>query len=152
MEPPPEPVEPLEPVEPSAEPASAPEPERISSAEELLAAAVADYPEWLVTENEFELVESHVDNIINLIQHNWKRPPSARRHMTVLLTIDIAPGGAITHVAIQRGSGNHAFDRAAANAVRKVRRFTALDTLPTEIFERHFRRLSVLFQPEDLSW
>ena len=150
-EPKPEPAPAPEP-EPEPEVARAPpapEPVRLGDADALLAAA---QDEWLITENEFELVESHVDNIVDLIQRHWKRPPGARRHMKVQLVINIAPGGVVTKVDVKHTSGNRAFDRSAVNAVLKIRRFAALQTLPSGIFERHFRTINLLFRPEDLSW
>ncbi len=58
------------------------------------------------------------------------------------------PTGDVVSVTLIAGSGNEAFDRSAEAAVRKARRFE----VPKDpaVFERYFRRFTLLFRPEDL--
>lgn len=78
----------------------------------------------------------------------WSRPPSARLGMQARLRVDLVPSGDLLAVTILESSGNAAFDRSAEVAVRKVGRFE----VPKEsrLFERNFRRFTLLFKPEDL--
>ena len=49
---------------------------------------------------------------------------------------------------IIKSSGSYVFDRSAESAVRKARRFV----VPKDpaLFEKHFRRFTLLFKPDDL--
>lgn len=78
----------------------------------------------------------------------WSRPPSARLGMQARLRVDLVPSGDLLTVTILESSGNPAFDRSAEVAVRKVGRFD----VPREsrLFEKSFRRFTLLFKPEDL--
>ena len=78
----------------------------------------------------------------------WSRPPSARLGMEARLRVDLVPSGDLLAVTILESSGNSAFDRSAEVAVRKVGRFD----VPKEsrLFEKNFRRFTLLFKPEDL--
>ena len=78
----------------------------------------------------------------------WSRPPSARLSMQARLRVDLVPSGDLLAVTIVDSSGNPAFDRSAEVAVRKVGRFD----VPKEsrLFEKSFRRFTLLFKPEDL--
>lgn len=78
----------------------------------------------------------------------WSRPPSARLGMQARLRVDLVPSGDLLAVTILDTSGNPAFDRSAEVAVRKVGRFD----VPKEsrLFEKSFRRFTLLFKPEDL--
>lgn len=78
----------------------------------------------------------------------WSRPPSARNDMQARLRVDLVPSGDLLAVAILESSGNPAFDRSAENAVRKVERFEV--PKDNRLFERNFRRFTLLFKPEDL--
>ena len=78
----------------------------------------------------------------------WSRPPSARLGMQARLRVDLIPSGDLLTVTILESSGNPAFDRSAEVAVRKVGRFDV--PKETRLFERNFRRFTLLFKPEDL--
>ena len=82
------------------------------------------------------------------IAEAWSRPPSARLGMQARLRVDLVPSGDLLAVTILDTSGNPAFDRSAEVAVRKVGRFD----VPKEsrLFEKSFRRFTLLFKPEDL--
>ncbi|MGI9326870.1 MAG: cell envelope integrity protein TolA [Pseudomonadales bacterium] len=86
--------------------------------------------------------------IYQAIVGNWSRPPSARRGMEARLLVELVPTGDIVSVTVVQSSGNAAFDRSAEGAVNKARRFE----VPKEsaLFERYFRKFTLLFKPEDL--
>lgn len=100
------------------------------------------------TDAEFVMAYSAV--IHDLVQQNWSRPPSARNGMVVVLRITMVPTGDVLDVAIVQSSGDFAFDRAAENAVLKVRRFTELQGMETRLFDRNFRSFLLTFRPQDL--
>ena len=84
------------------------------------------------------------------IAQKWSRPPSARRGMTCELVIQLVPTGRIVAVNIVKSSGNEAFDRSAEQAVRAVEQIPEMRDLDIAIFEKNFRTIHLLFNPEDL--
>lgn len=94
--------------------------------------------------------QSYMAMMRERIERNWSRPPSARRGMTAELLINLVPTGQVVNVTVVRSSGDAAFDRAAEQAVRRVDRFTELQGMPAELFERNFRQVKLIFSPEDL--
>ncbi|PHQ71979.1 MAG: hypothetical protein COB97_00680 [Paracoccus sp.] len=76
------------------------------------------------------------------------RPPSARNGMRVSLSIKLFPGGDVREVTLLEGSGDTVFDRSAMLAVQKAGFFE----VPTEsdIFQQYFRKINLVFRPEDL--
>jgi len=101
-----------------------------------------------------QYIASEVDTYSALISQTvrryWNRPPSARNGMQVKLKIRLLPGGELNSVSISRSSGNPAFDRAAVYAVERAGNFTV--PADSEIFNKHFREFSMLFNPEDLKY
>ena len=91
---------------------------------------------------------SYAAKIKQAIIEAWSRPPSARLGMQARLRVDLVPSGDLLAVTILESSGNSAFDRSAEVAVRKVGRFEV--PKETRLFERNFRRFTLLFKPEDL--
>ena len=79
---------------------------------------------------------------------NWSRPPSARNGMQAKLLVELIPTGAVVGVTVVESSGSAVFDRSAEAAVNKAHDFEVPGE--TEVFERYFRRFSLLFRPEDL--
>ncbi|GAB1258993.1 cell envelope integrity protein TolA [Aurantivibrio plasticivorans] len=94
--------------------------------------------------------QSYMALITERIRQNWSRPPSARNGMKTRLQIQLVPTGRIVDVSITDGSGNAAFDRSAEQAVWKVEQFTELQGMDSAVFEQYFRKVSVLFEPQDL--
>ncbi len=118
--------------------------------EQDLASALAEEEEFLVAENDAQLVSSYSAYIFDRVAGNWNRPPSARRGMEVELLIQLVPTGQVVSVMVVQSSGNAAFDRSAEQAVHKVGRFEKLKELPPRVFENDFRKLRLVFRPEDL--
>lgn len=105
----------------------------------------------LVAEEELDqLARSYVASITERIERNWSRPPSARTGMQCELLIQLVPTGQVVQVTIIKSSGNTAFDRSAEQAVKKVERFPEIKEMPAEVFERSYRKLTLIFNPKDL--
>ncbi len=117
-------------------------------ADKSFADALAAESDELSDMDEDAVAQSFRQGIFELIVANWSRPPSARNGMKALLLVELVPTGEVTGVSIVESSGNNAFDRSAEQAVRKAQRFE----VPKDVtlFEQKFRRLYLLFQPEDL--
>lgn len=94
--------------------------------------------------------QSYAGMIQKRIQLNWSRPPSARNGMRCELTIELLPNGRVLNADITKSSGNAAFDRSALAAINKIEVFPEVKTIPIEVFDRHFRKFILGFQPEDL--
>jgi colicin import membrane protein len=99
-----------------------------------------------------EMAASYSSLIQQTVINYWSRPPSARNGMETLLSIQLIPTGEVVSVTVVKSSGNSAFDRSAVNAVEKAGSFPELRNLPPREFEKSFRRLSLLFRPEDLRY
>jgi colicin import membrane protein len=99
---------------------------------------------------EFELIQSAMGLIQQVVQENWSRPPSARNGMRTILQISMLPTGEVTDVTIAQSSNDPAFDRAAETAVFRAAPFAELQSLPIRTFNDYFRSFSLTFQPEDL--
>ena len=97
-----------------------------------------------------KIVSSYSAYIIERIEANWNRPPSARRGMESKLLIRLVPTGQVISVKLLKTSGNIAFDRSAEQAVYKVGSFDKLQQLDIQTFEKNFRKLQLVFKPNDL--
>lgn len=99
---------------------------------------------------------SEVQQVAALMQariaKNWRRPPSARNGMEVLLEISLVPTGDVVGISVSSSSGSIAFDRSAIAAVERVAQFSEVAVLPISDFERYFRRFPLRFKPEDLRY
>ncbi len=138
-------------AKPKETPKPAPEPKVDSQQlQQDLASALAAEEEFLAAENDEQLASSYTTYIIERLAGNWNRPPSARRGMEVDLLIQLVPTGRVISVAVIKSSGNAAFDRSAEQAVRKAGQFDKLQELPPKVFEQYFRKLRLVFRPEDL--
>ena len=117
-------------------------------AENSFAQALAEEASELAADRDLSAAQSFRFGIYQRVVANWSRPPSARNGMQARLLVELIPTGAVVGVTVVESSGSSAFDRSAEAAVRKARAFD----VPREpdLFERHFRRFSLLFKPEDL--
>ncbi len=94
------------------------------------------------------VAQSYRFGIYQRIVANWSRPPSARNGMQARLRVDLVPTGEVVAVTLLESSGSAVFDQSAEAAVRKARRFEV--PADNAVFERYFRRFTLLFKPEDL--
>lgn len=115
-----------------------------------LAKALALEEDMLEAEEADAQVGTYVDYMASLIATNWSRPPSARRGMIVELEILLGSAGRVTGVRTIKSSGNAAFDRSAEQAVQKVGQFPRLREVDPAIYQRDFRRIRIVFDPQDL--
>ena len=113
-------------------------------------AAVESQQQAALTEG--EMSASFVSLIQRTVVNYWSRPPSARNGMECELSIQLIPTGEVVSVTLVRSSGNPAFDSSAVNAVQKAAAFPELQNLPSREFEKNFRRLTLIFKPEDLRY
>jgi colicin import membrane protein len=108
----------------------------------------ADLAESLAAEEAEAVAQTFRYGIYERVVANWSRPPSARNNMHARLLVELVPTGDVVSVTLIEGSGNEAFDRSAEAAVRKARRFEV--PKDSDVFERYFRRFTLLVRPEDL--
>lgn len=99
-----------------------------------------------------EMSASFIALIQQTVVNYWSRPPSARNGMECELVVQLIPTGEVVSVTVIRSSGNSAFDASAVNAVQKAGAFPELQKLPSAEFEKNFRRLNLIFRPEDLRY
>jgi len=99
-----------------------------------------------------EMSASFIALIQQTVVNYWSRPPSARNGMECELVVQLIPTGEVVNVQVIRSSGNPAFDASAVNAVQKAGAFPELQKLPSAEFEKNFRRLNLIFRPEDLRY
>lgn len=119
-------------------------------AQERLEAALQKEQQFISETSDAANVKSYESVIQQRVRENWSRPPSARNGMQTVLEINMVPTGQVVNVRVIRSSGDIAFDRSAEQAVKRVDRFTEIQGMPNDLFERHFRVFRLLFQPEDL--
>lgn len=94
--------------------------------------------------------QSYIGVISQRIEQNWSRPPSARNNMECELLIKLVPTGRVISVDIVRSSGNEQFDRSAVQAVKRTEQFPEIKEMKPEVFERYYRELRLVFNPQDL--
>ena len=126
------------------------EAERRRRAEEAVQQAVAEEEARRREVEAGQMVQSISGLINQRITNAWIRPPSARNGMKTLLRINFLPNGEVADVQVLKGSGNTTFDKYAVDAVYKVGQIEELADLESYIFERNFRQVDLLFNPQDL--
>ena len=120
---------------------------------EALASALDSEDEFLADAQNVQLAQGYQSYIQQRIITNWNRPPSARRGMEAVLSIQLVPTGQVVGVSVLKSSGNEAFDLSAKQAVKQVGRFDQLKELSRQspgVFEQYFRQFQLVFRPEDL--
>ena len=118
--------------------------------EEELAAAIANEDEAI---SEAELASTYEDLIGDLVIRNWRRPPTARNNMVVVVKFEILPTGELIRPRVVKSSGVVSFDQSALDAIERVGRIPELQELAREkpvLFGRRFRDAEVTFNPKDL--
>lgn len=112
--------------------------------------ALAEERAALLEESYKTTAQSYMAAIAERIERNWNRPPSARNNMQCELLIKLVPTGRVINVDVIKSSGNELFDRSAVQAVRRVEQFPEIQGMPSEVFERYYRELTLVFNPQDL--
>lgn len=106
--------------------------------------------ELLQEESYAVAAQSYMSAISQRIEQNWSRPPSARNGMECELLIKLVPTGRVVNVDVVRSSGNDLFDRSAVQAVKRVEQFPEIQEMESQVFERYYRELRLIFKPQDL--
>ncbi|RCX02517.1 cell envelope integrity protein TolA [Marinomonas foliarum] len=114
------------------------------------AAALAAAEEAKKQAAEAQMVQSISGLINDRVTANWNRPPSARNGMKTYLRIYFLPNGEVRNVDVTRSSGDALFDQKAVDAVYKVRKIDELSEIDSYVFERNFRQVDLIFNPQDL--
>lgn len=99
---------------------------------------------------EAQMVQSISGLINNRIAAAWTRPPNARNNMKTTLRISFFPSGEVQDVQVVDGSGDALFDQRAVNAARNMGRIDELSKVDPYVFERNFRNVVIIFNPQDL--
>lgn len=118
--------------------------------QERLERALAEEEEFFQAQQSEQVAQSYSAVMRERIEGQWSRPPSARTGMRCVLEIQLVPTGQVVNVTVVESSGSAAFDRSAEQAVKRVDRFEEVQDMPSQVFERHFRQLRLVFNPEDL--
>lgn len=84
------------------------------------------------------------------VERSWRRPPGMADGVEAELAIRLVPSGDVISVTVVRSSGDALFDASARAAVRRADHFPLLQEMPPELFEKSFRRLRLLFRPQDV--
>lgn len=126
------------------------EAERRKRAEEAVQRAMEEEDARRKVAEAGQMVQSISALINRRVADAWIRPPSARNGMQTLLRIGFLPNGEVADVQVLKGSGNATFDKYAMDAVYKVGRIEELSKVESYIFERNFRQVDLLFNPQDL--
>lgn len=118
-------------------------------AEEAAARAAAEEAKQRAA-NEAQMVQSISGLINDRVTAAWIRPPSARNNMKTQLRIYFLPNGEVMNVQVTTSSGDALFDQRAVDAVYKVRKIEELSKVDSYVFERNFRQVDLIFNPQDL--
>ena len=125
----------------------------LAELQEQLLSSLADLPDTELEADEELLPVQQVAASIQLrISQNWRRPPSARNGMEVLLQINLVPTGEVVGIAIVNSSGSSPFDSSAIAAIERIRQFPEVATLSINDFEKYFRQYKIRLRPEDLRY
>lgn len=92
--------------------------------------------------------------IVQTVSRHWSRPLSARDGMKTTVRISMIPGGEIVDVRIVESSGDAAYDLSVVQALHSAEELPVpSDQVPEEkgVFDRYFRTLTLVFNPEDLN-
>lgn len=97
--------------------------------------------------------QTHIkDNLFVIgkeIQKHWAKPHSARYGMAVVLEVSLMPTGHLVNITIAESSGNQEFDKSVIQAAQHASPFKVLTKIKSEMFERHFRKIKLKFNPAD---
>jgi len=99
---------------------------------------------------EAQMLQSMSGLINQRIRSRWIRPPNAKNGMRTQLSIFFLPTGEVDLAQITRSSGDDLFDQRAVDAVYKMGRIEELSELDPYVFERNFRQIEIIFNPQDL--
>ncbi|MGJ8648302.1 MAG: cell envelope integrity protein TolA [Marinomonas colpomeniae] len=99
---------------------------------------------------EAQMVQSISSLINSRVTLAWNRPPSARNGMKTKLRINFFPTGEINNAQVTESSGDALFDQRTLDAVYRVKKIEELADIDSITFERNFRQVDLIFNPQDL--
>lgn len=117
-----------------------------------LAAALAEEEAQLAEEEGHQAALSYEAYVRDQISRYWRRSPNARNGMVVELSIHLLPSGEVDDAYVSKSSGDDRFDRDAVRAVLKAASFPELQSLDPVVFDRYYRKFTMIFRPEDLRY
>ncbi|MGB0468874.1 MAG: cell envelope integrity protein TolA, partial [Pontibacterium sp.] len=117
-----------------------------------LAQTIANEEALLEEEEALRSAMSYEAYVRDLISRHWRISPSARNGMKVELSIHLLPTGEVDNAYISQSSGDARFDRDAVSAVLRTARFPELQALDPVVFDRYYRKFTMIFRPEDLRY
>ena len=118
--------------------------------EQEFADAIAEEQRLVNAEKDEREANSYRQLIQQRLSENWNRPPSARRGMETMIRLQLVPTGRVVGVTVLKSSGDSAFDRSVEQAAFKADQFIELQKMSPSLFEKKFRQVDVLFNPQDL--
>ncbi len=124
--------------------------EQKRQAEEAAAQAAAQAAEKERAAAEAQMVQSISSLINSRVTLAWNRPPSARNGMKTKLRINFFPTGEINNAQVTESSGDALFDQRTLDAVYRVKKIEELADIDSITFERNFRQVDLIFNPQDL--
>jgi TonB family protein len=91
--------------------------------------------------------ESYISAITAALSQRWIIPATARQKdaLSAHIRIRLLPGGEVLDVKLVKSSGDRAFDDSAVNAVKSAGR---LPVPSGDLFNRHFRDITINFHPQ----
>lgn len=91
--------------------------------------------------------ESYISAITAALSQRWIIPATARQKdsLSAHVRIRLLPGGEVLDVKLVKSSGDRAFDDSAVNAVKSAGR---LPVPSGDLFNRHFRDITINFHPQ----
>lgn len=143
----PEPKPPTKPAEPALKPSfAAPKLDELFAAEdrELESAAAAQQEQDAKEASE---TESYAAAIRAMLSQRWIIPATAREKtsLSANVRIKLLPGGEVLDANLIKSSGDRAFDDSVISAVRSAGR---LPVPSGELFNKHFRDITIQFHPQ----
>ena len=98
--------------------------------------------------NDLQQAQIYLSAITASIEKQWSRPLNARSGMVAELHIKLVPTGEVVNVSVVSSSNFPTFDRSAEQATRRASPLPVPEN--STLFERHFRGLTIIFNPSDL--
>lgn len=110
--------------------------------------AIAEEESFFQQIDEDQRAQLYVDKIAKYIERHWSRPFQMNQRMVAKLRIKLVPTGEIVGVTLATSSGSPAFDDSVEIAVRRASPLP----VPTDrrLFERYFRSMLLVFDPQDV--
>lgn len=110
--------------------------------------AIAEETHFLQQLDEAQRAQLHIDKITKHIEQYWSRPFQMNKNMVAELRIKLVPTGEIVDVILAASSGSLVFDDSVEIAVRRASPLP----VPTDrrLFERYFRSMRLVFDPQDV--